>query len=441
MPGGRECSGFPLLNLWHSFVGDNHAMNQYVARCLLLAGIFFGTAHAADIAWHREPDGLAMTRFTNAGPVIYSVVRIERDRLGKDFSLLTTLASNQVVGTSPLTNQIAELPAVAGEPVAAMNADFFMMTGAAKGDPRGLHIWRGELVSVPTGPAAFWIDGSGNIHGELVESRLTVSWPGGGTHRAGLNEQLYTNALVLFTPRMGRLNRDRSTTNTARTATSRSSASSRRVVDTRFAAPPPGPIRPPGGREYFLRHAGEGPWLPLRVGQAYRARVVGSSDGFAFVPAGHMALMLGSNLLAQVPPLTNGTLITIQAATDPDLSGIEHALGTGPMLVRAGKVQAVEARLSNQRHPRAAIGWNKSHLFLATVDGRQASISIGITLGALAEFMAELGCDEAINMDGGQSTTLFLNGKIVNQPTRARHNVANGVVILRKPALRDADED
>jgi hypothetical protein len=240
---------------------------------------------------------------------------------------------------------------------------------------------------------------------------------------------------------MGRLNVDRATTNVARNTSGRSTTSVRRTNDSRFLAPPPGPIRPPGGHEYILGHSGDGPWLPLRVGQEYQARVITSLNGIRSVPNDRMVLMLGSNLVATLPRISNGTLVTIRAETKPDLAGIEHALGTGPMLVQGGKVQQVEARLSDQRHPRAAIGWNKTHLFLATVDGRQARISIGITLPDLAEFMGQLDCEEAINMDGGQSTTLFFDGKVVNQPTRARHNVANGVVILRKPSANDVDED
>jgi hypothetical protein len=323
-----------------------------------------------------------------------------------------------------------------------MNADFFMMSGAAKGDPRGLHIWRGELVSVATGPAAFWQDSTGKLRGEPVRSRLTVSWPGGGTHLAGLNEQLRTNSMVLFTPRMGRLNQDRTTTNLNRTTTSRNpSSTARQTTAPRIDIPSGGPIRPPGGREWILEHSGLGPWVRLRVGNTYHARVNGTMNGFTNVPPGKMLLMVGSNLVATMPELSNGTPVTITVATEPDLSGIEHALGTGPMLVRSGTAQEVQARLSEQLHPRAAIGWNEKYLYLATADGRQRGISIGITLSRMAEFMAELGCTEAINMDGGQSTTLMFHGKVINQPTRARHEVANGIVIVRRPAETGADED
>lgn len=411
-------------------------------------------ALAVDFPWRDGGPGLGVLRITNDGPVIFSAVRIDREHFRKDLTLVTTLASNTVVGTEPMPAQVRALPKDWGTPVAAMNADFFLMSGSAKGDPRGLHIWRGELVSVPTGPAAFWMDDNGEPHGEAVRSKLTVSWPGGGTHLAGLNETMWTNAMVLFTPTMGDLYpptnarsssvrssssvRTTSTGNTTinRTVTNRTpvtNSASRSTIDN--SIPRGGPIRPPGGREWILERTGGGPWLPLRVGQTYQARVVATLNGFTNVPSRSIILSFSSNTLARLGPLTNGTRVTISVGTEPDLTGIQHALGTGPMLVRAGKLHDVNARMSEQDHPRAAIGWNERFLFLAVSDGRRKGISEGIRLSEMAEFMVELGCAEAINMDGGQSTTLMLNNEIVNAQTPGgKHEVANGVVILRAPS-------
>jgi exopolysaccharide biosynthesis protein len=139
--------------------------------------------------------------------------------------------------------------------------------------------------------------------------------------------------------------------------------------------------------------------------------------------------------------LTNGAVVTIDVATEPNLKGQQHALGTGPMLVRHGKLHEVTARMSEQKHPRAAIGWNERYLFLGVSDGRRKGVSEGIKLSEMAEFMIDLGCDEVINMDGGQSTTLILNGEILNAQTPGgKHEVANGVVILRRPIVDDDDD-
>jgi exopolysaccharide biosynthesis protein len=159
-----------------------------------------------------------------------------------------------------------------------------------------------------------------------------------------------------------------------------------------------------------------------------------------------MLLMLGSNLVATLPELTNGTPVTITAATEPDLTDVQEALGSGPMLVRNGRRPELTARLSDTLQPRSAMGWNREHLFLAVADGRQPGLSVGVRLAAMADFMVELGCEEALNLDGGQSSALWLNGAIINHPSHGARNtdtinpvrglerdVANAIVILRLP--------
>jgi hypothetical protein len=165
-----------------------------------------------------------------------------------------------------------------------------------------------------------------------------------------------------------------------------------------------------------------------------------------------MLMSLGSNLVASLPELTNGTPVTITVATEPDLTGVQTGLGTGPMLVHEGKIYKISARMSEQLHPRSALGWDDKYLYLAVADGRQPGLSVGIRLSQMADFMAGLGCEEVINMDGGLSTTLMLNGMVINHPSDGvrtsrgvtsagrEREIANAIVILRKRVTEeDAD--
>ena len=52
---------------------------------------------------------------------------------------------------------------------------------------------------------------------------------------------------------------------------------------------------------------------------------------------------------------------------------------------------------------------------MLTADGREGA-SIGLTLVELANLMKELGCVNAMNLDGGGSTVMYVKGKIVNKP-------------------------
>lgn len=67
--------------------------------------------------------------------------------------------------------------------------------------------------------------------------------------------------------------------------------------------------------------------------------------------------------------------------------------------------------------PRTAIGQRKDGtvLFLV-IDGRQPTYSVGATLKDLQNILYEQGCYIAANLDGGSSSTLYLNGKVVNKP-------------------------
>ena len=103
-------------------------------------------------------------------------------------------------------------------------------------------------------------------------------------------------------------------------------------------------------------------------------------------------------------------------------------IGGGPLLLRDGIALGTEQAdtegfagdFSRGRHPRTALGVRKDgSIVLVTVDGRQPLISVGMTIPELSVLMAEWGCREAINLDGGGSTTMVAGGKIVNHPSDA----------------------
>lgn len=99
----------------------------------------------------------------------------------------------------------------------------------------------------------------------------------------------------------------------------------------------------------------------------------------------------------------------------------ENVMVTGPLLIHKGKLLTLSSRPFNTtRHPRTAMGITKKGKILwITVDGR-AKESAGMSLFELSLLMGALGCVEAINLDGGGSTTLWIDGTtqtgIVNMP-------------------------
>jgi exopolysaccharide biosynthesis protein len=114
---------------------------------------------------------------------------------------------------------------------------------------------------------------------------------------------------------------------------------------------------------------------------------------------------------------------------------VRVAIGGGPMLVRDGK--AMHWGGIQVRHPRSALGWNRDHFFLVEVDGRQSQLSVGMTFSEFAEYLRKLGCEEAMNLDGGGSATLWVLGNVINSPSEGQERPgANALVVLRKHPLR-----
>lgn len=114
------------------------------------------------------------------------------------------------------------------------------------------------------------------------------------------------------------------------------------------------------------------------------------------------------------------------------------AITGNKFLIEDGVVKVVDDR---ELHPRTAIGYNRASktLLILVVDGRQ-KFSRGNTMVELATKMIELGADEALNLDGGGSSTMMALGKkgffrLVNKPSDGRpRSVPNGLEILyRKP--------
>ncbi len=95
-----------------------------------------------------------------------------------------------------------------------------------------------------------------------------------------------------------------------------------------------------------------------------------------------------------------------------------NAFTFGPALVKDGEVQYINNTYGfapQDRAPRVGIGQiGPLEYVLVVVDGRQEDYSRGISIKMLAEFMGELGCQQAFNLDGGGSATMVFNGACYN---------------------------
>lgn len=120
----------------------------------------------------------------------------------------------------------------------------------------------------------------------------------------------------------------------------------------------------------------------------------------------------------------------------------EDVITTGPLLLKAGVDEPMlNASFYTTRHPRTAVAIKKDGtVLLITVDGRAAE-SAGVSLKELLTIAKWLGAIDAINLDGGGSTTMFIEGAsdngVVNHPcdnkkfdNQGERKVANTVLVL-----------
>jgi len=376
-----------------------------VALSVLAAGLACGDDATGGLA--SATPGVSYTNHVVPDvPWSIHVVRIDRAKAPVEFH--SAHANGGALGLSAISAQIKQLSAALGTPVAAVNGDFYQRDRAYAGDPRGVQIVNGEVISAPGGGVAFWIDAFGHPRVGNVTSLFQVIWPGGAKTPFGLNCQRPTNGVTLYTPALG------PSTHTA------------------------------GGRELVLERTAGSPWLPLGMAETYTARVreVREAGDTALAPE-TMVLSIGPGLARTLPDLKAGAEVKLLTASSPTLWHAPTAIGGGPMLVRGGRplkrgqpvVESYEFSSMLERHPRTAIGWNRTHFVLVEVDGRQKKLSVGMTLEELAAYLVKLGCQEAMNFDGGGSAILWYDGKVRNKPCDGYERpIANSLIVVRKPA-------
>jgi hypothetical protein len=246
-----------------------------------------------------------------------------------------------------------------------------------------------------------------------VTSRFELTWPDGRVTPFGLNGERSRNGIELYTPAAG--------------------ASTRTV----------------GGRELVLERQEGGRWLPLRMGRDYPAwvREIRQGGNTSLGPD-LMVLSLGPSIMSQYEKYGTGAVLRVSMASQPALLGARTAISGGPSLVQNGRPQKIRSspgdpyELSSmlERHPRTAFGWNKECYFLVQVDGRQRDLSVGMTLDELSKWLVKLGCEEALNLDGGGSSSLWFDGRVRNSPCDGyERSIANSVIVVRKRASAGAE--
>src|SRR5688572_19813599 len=120
---------------------------------------------------------------------------------------------------------------------------------------------------------------------------------------------------------------------------------------------------------------------------------------------------------------------------------IRTAVGGGPVLMQGGNIRISNneemkfaGKAIDDKHPRTAMGYTKDNkLIILVVQGRFPGIAEGATLGQEAKILQDLGCWEALNLDGGGSSCMLVNGKETIKPSDAAgQRAVPAVFIIRE---------
>jgi hypothetical protein len=187
-----------------------------------------------------------------------------------------------------------------------------------------------------------------------------------------------------------------------------------------------------------LRSTGRSEGQVTSVRQVERAATIA-------VPRDHHLLLATGVRRAEVADVTPGEIIGVTTTIEPTATpagawdGLFGGVAGGQLLVQNGRalptdqwieVAAFDTGHVLNRHPRTAIGRSSGgQVLLVTVDGRQSGWSSGLTMRELADVMIALGADDAVNLDGGGSTTMTVDGAIWNRPSESGRAVMDGLFV------------
>jgi exopolysaccharide biosynthesis protein len=380
------------------------------AICLGLTVIFFCLSISAQ-DFKTLQNGIEyaeMTREINKLPVNINLLRLDLTKVRLD----AVHAMDAAIGTETVSSMATRHRALA-----AINAGFFEMGGIFDGDAAGVLMIDNHLISESyKNRIALFIDNflpdQTIVKFAHLEINNIVRIKGKTFDFSGINRPRKDDELIQYTPYFHRT-----------TLTNND------------------------GLEIVVKKR-----KIVRINNG-RGNSIIPQDGFVISASGRMRdkilplLKIGRKAkLSTITPFAMGKTgfpNDDSRRTTDAFSRSEDIVGGIPQLIRNGKIEITwEKEKTSQsfvetRHPRTAAAKLKDGKFLMiTVDGRSEE-SAGIDLQNLAELLLELGATDALNLDGGGSTTMFVDGKVVNKPSdkTGERRVSDAILVFPRKKL------
>jgi exopolysaccharide biosynthesis protein len=390
---------------------ENNKINKYILAALLIAmsliliyvGHFLFVTKSPDKS--GEADGSSPARTGAELPGTISKAQDARDAvrythrsetlngLGQEINMLEIDPGAQGVKIMPVLSYdliygFEKLSAMAQRKnaYAAVNGGFFHVYG----QPSGMVVINGEICTASTGKYPVFTLEGGKAVLEEIDSRLSLEYgKGAGTLSVdGLNVTAQGKQTIVYTPVYGKSNR----------------AQKRNITAT-----------------------------------VVNGVVTKISDysGEAGIPENGMLISFFDTLKYSGVELPIKEGDSVKLMHSPGIAEDMQAYECGSWLVRNGapvvKDKDAWVGIMTNRDPRTAVGIKADGtVILLTVDGRQPGYSAGFTGQELAEYLIGCGASDAAMLDGGASTEMLLEGKLVNRPSYGgqERDLAGGIVVL-----------
>ena len=345
--------------------------------------------HAEDIIRRKVGPGVEYSRITRPGPYEIRLIHVKRQEPLSHLEVV--MAFDRLTGDENLRNTINRFKGPKRQVVGGTNGDFFHMAHQkTAGMTVGVSISNGRLVESSSGRTAFYITADRVPHIGTITTKATLLAGDKSRPIQTVNHPPAANGLFLFTR------------------------------DFQWELP--------AGLRLRLANA------PLGAHGNWTAKVTGNFNAGKIETDDLAELVLvaaGDESKALLPNLKEGTEVVFKMEVPEAGQPVTQAVGGGVILLKDGELPFAPGTGDKARHPRTTIGFNDDEIMLMTVDGRQPGWSIGMRYEDLAVFMKECGMKEALNLDGGGSTTAIVRDVVENRPSDGglRRN-ANGVIVV-----------
>ena len=394
-------------------------MYRVVCSLALIPALLRAQQFVDTVASRELAPGVVYRHFVDPrGPFMVHFVRVDLRRA--DLELRHVRAHDQLTGREKTSDMVRRVTNGGASVIAAVNADFFnLRSGENENNQviagewwKGLKVTDSPYDTYDNVHAQFALDSARHpfIDRFVLDATAWVRGVGTPIITVNFNPSGNPEGTALYTSRYGATTpRD-----TARQTAEASLTTAGRRGDTLL----------------FVRQG-----------------AVSMSSGSSIPVGGAVLAAYGAgSRLKEVQSMADGDTVKILLATSPRTTGRAPPsliIGGWPRILRGGVNVASEAptvegtisRNAEVRHPRTAVGFSRdsSTLYLLVVDGRSER-SVGMTLVELAELMRQVGAWDAMNFDGGGSTTMVVGGAVVNATSdpAGEREVGNALMVVKK---------